>query len=623
MKYRLIHTLAVLTASVLLGACDTSLPEDEQNPTYTYYSFGCTEKLPDTKSAYFADGTAVKNYCLFFYVEDKLKYSFHSPDGREIKVQIADSDRDSEMMVFALANAGNVISKFPVGSKTEQLLAYRQSFVSLSSLDGVPASYKPESPVIPSRDLEGKTTVLPAVPLMARFNIDLSVINAEYPGSLKVKNVSCFNTNSSVSAFGSRDRATSVVSSGDRLSTGSDIPAFMRGSSVSFFVPENMQGSISNPSKDYRLKKPSNNLCTYAVIEAEYSSDLAIYGLEYIIYLGEDLYTSFDIERNRSYDLHLTLDLGDSYLFGQVPSTPSRTNPVQGPYVNRLGEVRYRLAAWYEGEEVQTIGCNTMDELPLTFKAVGDLFRGDVLSVPAYRVKDLDWDSVNWDNEDEWRILQPDDQGQCLYVYRAGDDVCEVSSSFKGIRISGGFEVRATDGMVTVTAMESESDLKVQVMNHYCHRDISVDVEVEVTVTGRADKISALENMDRVPQYDSEKYNWRGNVVLGPGQSTFTPDMKGKISDMAAAITSKFIICDEDVNGDQLADYGGWRVFFRFHTVEIKVKATSKEAALKLKCESAFKEVKNTDYWTPMTVGVNTRYDDNISSHWSTLTPRF
>lgn len=617
--------LSILTASIMLGACSPSQPEDGDAVKYSEYIFGCTGGISETKSGYFADGSEVNNYCLFFYMEGELKYAFHSPDGAQLSVQFLESDQDSEMMVYALANVGNLINDYPIGSSIDELLAYKQSFLSLSSLDGIPASYAPDSPVIPSRDLEGKTTVLPAVPLMAKFDINLSVNNAEYPGNLKIKDVRCFNINKEVTAFGSGATATEVVSTGDFLSAGSDLPAFEGGASVSFYVPENLQGSISNPTMDYRLKKSSNGLCTYVTVEADYSSDMAVYSLEYVFYLGEDLYTSFNIGRNREYTLNLSLDLSDPYLFAHEPSTPAPSNPDQGPYINRLGEIRYRLAAMYEGDVASTISCNTDDELELSFKVIGDLYTGDVLTTAAYKVFDLGWQDISWDNELDWDILQLSDYPgfERLVVNFPGDEICTISAVFKGFEIQGSFEIRATDGQVSVVAMESETDLRVEVYNYYRHRPVSLDIEVEVIVTGRADKTSDLEDIYMEPQYTSTSFTWSGTVNVSANTSAHALDIQGKISELAEIVTSRHIICDMDENGDELADYGGWAVFYRFHTVEVKVKAGSEETGLRINSESAFREVRNLDYWSPMLVGVNTRYDESNPALWSGLYPRF
>lgn len=617
--------LSVLLTSWLLAACSPFQPKEDDTERYSEYSFGCTGSIDETRSDYFADGSDVNNYCLFFYIGGRLKYAFYSPDGGLLRVQFLESDQDSEMLVYALANVGNLIGSYAVGSDVDELLSYKQSFVSLASLDGIPASYTPDSPIVPSRDLEGRTTIIPAVPLMARFNISLSVNNAEYPGKLHIKSVSCYNINKEVSAFGSGDTATEVLAYGDCLSAGSDISAFERGSSVSFYVPENLQGSISNPTNDYRLKMPSNGLCTYTIVEAEYASDMAVYSLEYVFYLGEDLYTSFNIERNREYNLYLSLDLSDPYLFGQEPATPDYDSPEQGPYVNRLEEVRYRLAAVYEGEPASTISCNTNDEIELSFRAVGDLYRGETLTTPSYRVFDIGWQDINWDNESDWNILQLSDYvGQeRLVVNSPGDEICNISSEFKGFEIQGSFEVRAEDGHVSVVAMESETDLRVEVYNYYRHRPVSLDIDVEVRITGRADKSSDLEDEYMVPQYETSSFSWSGSIEVGANTSAHALDIEGKIAELADIVTSKYIICDSDKNGDELPDYGGWAVFYRFYTVEVTVSADSRDEDLVINSESAFREVRNDSYSSPMVVGENTLYDESNPSLWPGLTPRY
>lgn len=611
-------------SSTVFSSCSQRQEETLTRTEYVEYLFGC-DSSEDTKSAYFDDGEAVSNYCLFFYMEDKLRYSFYSEDGGILKVQFLQSDIDSEMMVYALANVGNHLQDFPMESESSLLTNYRQSFASMSTLDGVPASYMPDSPVVPSADLDGHVTILPAVPMMARFNIDLSVSNAEYPGNLTVRSLRCFNVNKEVSAFGSGDAATEVTDQGDYLTLSSDIPVLADGGMVSFYVPENMQGSIENPSMDYKQKTPPNELCTYVMVEAEYSSDVALYGLHYVFYLGEDLYTSFDIERNRVYDLHLNLELSDAYLFGYEDKEPESHTPDQGAYVRRLEEIRYRLVAYYEGSPATVIGCNTDDEIKLEFKIAGDLYKEGQLFQRDWKEISLDWNDINWDNEDEWQILQLTEftGHECITVNSEGDELCKISTEYKGNTLSDHFEIRSTDGHVRIGALESEDDLLITVYNNYRHRPISVDLSVDVKITGRADKTSDLSDIYMEPHYEYETFHWDGHADVAADAISEALSMEGKIKEIADLIRSRYIICDSDANGDELPDYGGWAVFYRFHILEIEIKATSTEGTLNIRCEPVFKEISNDSYWTPMTLGVNTVYDEADPAVWSSLVPKF
>lgn len=360
---------SIFTIAALCGAVMTSCGQKEpllsENTEvgYTFeVSFG-----DESKSGCFASGTYVNDYNLYFFADEVLDRQVYSPGGKTT-VSLAPN---REYRLYAIGNVGK--KSFTPGMSIDSFLSGKLNFSSLDELEGIPCAYIPETTLIPSRDLASGTYHIKAGALFAEFKIDLAVKNALDSDKLDITNVSCFNINSELSYFGENDSATSstLVDAGDFLSQ-SDLETLSKGGTVRFYAPENMQGTMSNPTRDYKIKKSDSGLCTYVRIEGTYESQYASYLLKYVFYLGEDLYTSFNIKRNKTYELHLTLDLGDEYLFDLDGFEDNEDSPTQGPNITR--DEKYVLVP--SETQVDTWGGN---EYGITVSAVN--FRGDSIDV--------------------------------------------------------------------------------------------------------------------------------------------------------------------------------------------------------------------------------------------------
>lgn len=361
-------TIALATISVvILTSCEHSEPVHVMEGEVEYafeMDFGS-----ESKSGCFLSGTYVNDYNLYFFADGMLDRQVYSPGGKTT-VSLAPNQ---EYWLYAIGNVGK--KTFKPGMSLDSFLGEKLKFGSLGEFSGIPCAYTPKTALIPSRDLASGTYHVKATALFAEFKIDLKVKNAAASDKLEITDVSCFNINSELTYFseGDKAKASTIIDAGDFLSK-ADLEALSKGNTATFYAPENMQGTMANPTKDYKIKKSSSGLCTYVKIEGTYESQYASYLLKYIFYLGEDLYTSFDIKRNKTYELHLTLDLGDEYLFDLDGFEDDDDNPTQGPNVTK--EEKYTLVP--SVTEIDTWGGN---EYSISINAVN--FRGDAIDVTS------------------------------------------------------------------------------------------------------------------------------------------------------------------------------------------------------------------------------------------------
>lgn len=420
----------IILWNAVLTSCEYSEPRpaSEEEITYTFeMDFG-----GESKSGCFLSGTYVNNYNLYFFADGELSRQVYSPGGKTT-ISLAPNQ---EYLLYAIGNIGQ--KAFKPGMKLESFLGEKLKFGSLGELAGIPCSYIPEATLIPSRDLTSGTYHVKAGALFAEFKIDLKVKNAADSDKLDITDVSCFNINSELTYFseGDKAKASTVVDAGDFLSS-ADLKTLSKGGTVAFYAPENLQGTMSNPTKDYKIKKSSSGLCTYVKVEGTYESQYASYQLKYIFYLGEDLYTSFNIKRNKTYELHLTLDLGDEYLFDLEDVEDDEDNPTQGPDVTR--EDKYTLVP-----SVTTLDTWGGNEYSITIDAVN--FKGDAIDVTSQVTVDgvkytggapgglISWNGSEivatdwWGMSGKWVTASP----TYTITFRYGDATVTVSGTMNG-----------------------------------------------------------------------------------------------------------------------------------------------------------------------------------------------
>lgn len=409
------------------GQEDPATPEEAR----VEYSFDISFDV-ESRSGCFDSGTDVNDYNLYFFADGVLDREVYSPGG----ITTVSLAPNREYWLYAIGNVGR--KSFTPGMSIDSFLEEKLNFSSLGELSGIPCSHIPESCIIPSRDLEGRTYHVRAGALFAGFKIDLKVRNASDSDKLDITGVSCFNINSELSYFSGDDKASAstVVDEGDFLDA-EDLRILSTGGSVIFYAPENMQGAMLNPSQDYKLKKSDSGLCTYVRIEGTYESQYAVYMLKYVFYLGEDLYTSFNIKRNKTYELHLTLDLGDEYLFDLEGFDDDEDSPTQGPNVTK--EEKYVLVpsetevdTWggneygisisavnFKGEAMDVTGDVTVDGIVFTDGAPDGLITWNGSEIVA-----SDW----WGMSGDWVTARP----EYTITFRYGDASASVTGVMNG-----------------------------------------------------------------------------------------------------------------------------------------------------------------------------------------------
>ena len=287
------------------------------------YRISLSASTDGIRSGTFSEQVGINDFNLYFFSEGALEKQTYVSGASETSVEL---DRYGEYTVYAIANAGKIQKRD--GISEAAFLGSELEYSSLSSLSGVPCSYAAQKAIVPDRDIRDGLSIS-LTPMFARFLLSLEVTGGAPDGKLDIESVSCFNVNDRLSFFAEGDRASTVITEGDFLSA-EDISGLTYGEEAMFFVPENMQGTKASSGH----KRGSGGVCTFLVIEGTYESGAASYDLDYVLYLGKDSSTSFDIERGVTYEILASIDLGDEHLLGLTPSVLlDYSNPEQKAYV--------------------------------------------------------------------------------------------------------------------------------------------------------------------------------------------------------------------------------------------------------------------------------------------------
>lgn len=317
---RIIALLTIMLS--ILVSCGESEPGSLHG--YGKYRISLQATLDGTRSGSFSEPVTINDFNLYFFSGGKLESQCFVSGASETA---ADLNRYGEYTIYAVANIGKMEVKN--GTSETSFLKSELEYSALNSLNGIPCSYPDDcGTIVPERDMQNGFAIA-LTPMFARFILTLKVTGGTPEGKLNIDEVSCYNINDRLSFFSAGDKATSVISTGDFLSA-QDIKKLSTGQEAVFYAPENMQGTKSG----YGNKKGSGGVCTFLVIEGNYESGLAGYDLDYVLYLGKNNNTSFDIERGITYEIEASIDLGDDHLLGITPSTlDDYSNPEQKAYV--------------------------------------------------------------------------------------------------------------------------------------------------------------------------------------------------------------------------------------------------------------------------------------------------
>lgn len=302
--------LIIPAAAVMLSSCmkedyiHTCFPAEGRDGGETRsVSVSCT--VPggevDTKSSYAAGESSVKNISLFvFDASGALVTSGYHTTASGISLSLPTGTYG----IWAVANMGDVT---PSIASLSALRGYTGTVSNTSLGSAFPMSGGGSYTI-------GATTTSVSIlleRLVAKytFSLDTSDITE---GTLTLKSVALRNIAGAVrplSAWGVTS-ASQLLSTGD-TSSSQDVTQLNSSGQAVFYVPENCQGTESGisapadkvPTWSFRTVNPA--LCTYLEVNCTYVKNTEIDEVTYRMYLGANATTSFDVQRNRSYNVIL------------------------------------------------------------------------------------------------------------------------------------------------------------------------------------------------------------------------------------------------------------------------------------------------------------------------------
>ena len=248
-----------------------------------------------TKSSLGFQETAISSLNVYAYRSGQLAAESFGADD-EVSLELI---RNVSYTIYALANSGEVHAPLRESDLATISLPPSQMLMCLSSGMAITAGA--------SSSME-----IPLTRLFARYNLilDKNLENCDYQiTSVKVKQQA-----SAVKPFASASVAVSTED-GDYAST-ADLAALNAGGTAVFYVPENCQGVLLPGNDDPWAKIPANlpaakrGLCTFLHIEGNWTTSGATADLSLNLMLGADNCTDFNVVRNSS--VTITLSLSDS-----------------------------------------------------------------------------------------------------------------------------------------------------------------------------------------------------------------------------------------------------------------------------------------------------------------------
>lgn len=222
---------------------------------------------------------------------------------------------DKTYTLYALANMGDLRGSLPASESSLSSFVY-----SIPAYTGLSNSVNTLGiPMAGKLDYTCGTSTVTAIPvkrLLAKVTASLS---CDWAGA-KIKSAKVYNMNGKLKPFGS----SAASGSSDMLSFQELESASGAGTTsliATFYVPENMQGTVSgissssNKAGDKNATVGSNaDKLTYLEVEVE-SEGKYDGAVKYRSYLGNNATTNFDIARNASYvwTIHYQSDVVDDY----------------------------------------------------------------------------------------------------------------------------------------------------------------------------------------------------------------------------------------------------------------------------------------------------------------------
>ena len=278
-------------------------------PVDVEFSVSCTDSI-ETKSSISASETAVTNLNLFVYYDGKLETSSYIESPTSFSMSLV---KGRTYNMYALANMGKISA--PVTE--EQMTGFQYSISKVTDIKlAFPMCWSLEEQTI------GGTTPRISIGLermvsRINFSIDSSELEDFTVTAVRLRQAALkmypFFDNGSEGSMASN---LSEVGDGDWASS-SDLTKLNAGQKIWFYALENCQGVLLPGNKSAESKIPSeipygSELCTYLEMTASYSGEyegvpVSSDNVVYRFYIGNDNCSDFNVRRNNSVDISLTV----------------------------------------------------------------------------------------------------------------------------------------------------------------------------------------------------------------------------------------------------------------------------------------------------------------------------
>ena len=278
-------------------------------PVDVEFCVSCTDSI-ETKSSISASETAVTNLNLFVYYDGKLETSSYIESPTSFSMSLV---KGRTYNMYALANMGKVTAPF----KEEEIKSYQYS---ISKVTDIKLAF-PMCWSLADKTISGSgpriNINLERMVSRINFSIDSSELEDFTVTAVRLRQAALkmypFFDNGSEGSMASN---LSEVGDGDWASS-SDLTKLNAGQKIWFYALENCQGVLLPGNKSAESKIPSeipygSELCTYLEMTASYSGEyegvpVSSDNVVYRFYIGNDNCSDFNVRRNNSVDISLTV----------------------------------------------------------------------------------------------------------------------------------------------------------------------------------------------------------------------------------------------------------------------------------------------------------------------------
>ena len=280
-----------------------------EKPVDVEFCVSCTDSI-ETKSSISASETAVTNLNLFVYYDGKLETSSYIESPTSFSMSLV---KGRTYNMYALANMGRVSAPFT----EDEMKEYQYSISKVTDIKlAFPMCWNLADKTISG---SGPRVNINLERMVSRinFSIDSSELEDFTVTAVRLRQAALqmypFFDNGSE---GSRASNLSEVGDGDWASS-SDLTKLNAGQKIWFYALENCQGVLLPGNKSAESKIPSeipygSELCTYLEMTASYSGEyegvpVSSDNVVYRFYIGNDNCSDFNVRRNNSVDISLTV----------------------------------------------------------------------------------------------------------------------------------------------------------------------------------------------------------------------------------------------------------------------------------------------------------------------------